>query len=109
MKKLIFALCALTLPAVNAADNNYKFSLQQRATLNGTALSPGEYRIQVDGDKATLKMGKTVIEAPVKVENSTQKFKVTTVGLEGTTGNYRISDIGIGGSNTRIVFSGAAK
>jgi hypothetical protein len=109
MKKILFALCVLTLPAAHAADNNYRFSLQHQATLNGTQLKPGDYRIQVDGDKATVRLGKTVIEAPVKVESADRKFQVTTVGLEGTGNNLRISEIAIGGSTTRIVFSGTSK
>src|SRR5271155_4860642 len=106
MKKVLLILCTLTLPAANAADNNFRFSLHQRATLNGTQLQPGDYRLQVDGDKATLRMGKSVIEVLVKVESAEHKFKDTMVGLEGPNDNLRISEIDIGGSNTRIVFSG---
>jgi hypothetical protein len=106
MKKALLILCTFTLPAANAADNNFHFSLHQRATLNGTPLKPGDYRLQVDGGKATLKMGKSVIEVPVKVESAEHKFKDTMVALEGPSDNLRISEIDIGGSNTRIVVSG---
>jgi hypothetical protein len=71
-------------------------------------LKPGDYRIQIDGDKATIKTGKTMIDAAVKVESAERKFRDTMVGLEGPSGHHKISEIDIGGSNTRIVFSSAA-
>jgi hypothetical protein len=105
MKKILLVLCPLV--AAFGADN-VRFTLHQAASLNGTPLKPGDYRIQVDGGKATLRVGKTVIESPVKVEAGAQKFKETMVSLEGPQGAFKISEIDIGGSTTRIVFSGTA-
>lgn len=106
MKKLLLTLCTLTLSTAFAADNSFRFTLQEPATLNGTRLNPGDYRIEVNGEKATLKMGKTTIQAPAKLETAEQKFNTTTVDFENVNGNPAISEIHIGGTKTRIVFSG---
>lgn len=107
MRKRLWFFFMMVLPATNAAENNVHFILSEPATLNGAQLKPGGYRIQVEGDKATVKVGKTVIESPVKLETADHKFKVTSVEFEKANGGFRISEIDIGGSTTRIVFSGA--
>jgi len=105
MKKII-VFCALALPAVfAAADNNYRFSLLENASLSGNQLKPGDYRILVDGTKGTVKVGKTMIEVPVKVETAEHKFKDTTVSLERSAGSLKVNEIDIGGSTTRIIIS----
>ena len=45
------------------------------------------------------------IDAAVKVETADHKFRDTMVALEGPSGHHRLSEIDLGGSNTRIVFS----
>jgi hypothetical protein len=108
MKKLLFAFTTLSLFVASAAENTYKFTLQSPAMINGTALKPGDYKVSVEGDKAILKMGKTVVEAPAKLETSDHKFVTTSVDLEGTDAKARISEIHVGGTKTKIVFGGAA-
>jgi len=105
MKKLLFIFCALALPAAYAADKTFRFSLHEQATLNGTELKAGDYRVQIDGDKATIRVGNTEIDVAVKVETADHKFRDTMVALEGPSGHHRLSEIDLGGSNTRIVFS----
>jgi hypothetical protein len=103
MKKALFVFAALTLPAIYGASDNYRFSLLHKATLSGNQLSPGDYRILVDGAKGTVKVGKTMIEVPVKVETADHKFRDTSVSMEGPAGNLKINEIDIGGSTTRII------
>lgn len=107
MKKLLVIFATVALSLATAADKAYKFTLQEPATVNGTQLKPGDYKVQVEGDKAVLKMGKTVLETPVKVETAQKKFPGTTVDLESVNSKARISEIHIGGTTTRLVFSGA--
>lgn len=108
MKRLLFAFTTFAIFVANAAENTYKFTLQEPATLNGTQLKAGDYKVQVEGDKAILKMGKTVIEAPAKLETADHKFSSTTVDLEGTDSKAKISEIHVGGTKTKIIFGGVA-
>jgi hypothetical protein len=107
MKKLLFAISAIALVA-SAADTTYKFTLQETATLNGTQLKPGDYKVQVSGDKATLKIGKTVIEAPVKVETADKKFSSTSIDINTVNNQPQISEIHVGGTTAKLVFAGGA-
>ena len=105
MKKLALLFSALALIVASAAENTYHFTLQETASVNGTALKPGDYKVQVEGDKAILKYGKTVIEAPAKLETAEHKYSATSVDLDSVNNKPRISEIHIGGTKMRIVFS----
>lgn len=102
MKKLQLAVALLTFSLTSFAANTYKFTLQEPARFNGSALQPGDYKIQVDGDKATLRVGKAVLEAPAKIETAEHKYPTTTISFDDTS---TITEIHIGGSTTRIVIS----
>jgi hypothetical protein len=106
MKKFVLLFSTLALMVASAAENTYHFTLQEPASVNGTALQPGDYKIQVQGDKAILKYGKkTVIEAPAKLETADHKYSDTSVDLDSANSKTRISEIHIGGTKTRIVFA----
>ncbi len=70
----------------------------------GSVLKPGDYKIVVNGDKATLTMGKTSVEAPVKVETGTQKFQYTSVECRSEAGKNVLDDVRVGGTMTTLVF-----
>ena len=106
MRKLQLTLAMLTLSLMSfAGGNTYHFTLQEPASFNGTALQPGDYKIAVDANKATLKIGKTVVEAPAKLETGDHKYPTTTVSFDDTASRKSITEIHIGGSRTRIVIS----
>jgi len=71
--------------------------------LNGVELKPGEYKIEVDGDKMVLRNGKTKAEAAVKSEQGDAKFGSTSIRYMNGDGKYRITEIRIGGTNTKLV------
>lgn len=104
--KIILAFATLAL-AIASAASSYRVTLSDKTWVNGTELKPGDYKVQVEGDKATLKSGKTVVEAPVKVENGTEKFSNTSVAIDNATGKPVVKEIRVGGSTTKIVFQGA--
>jgi hypothetical protein len=107
MKKLLLIFASLALTVASAADKTtYKVTLTQAASVNGTTLQPGDYKIQVEGEKAILKMGKTVVEAPAKLETADHKFKATSIDYDSAKANPKISEIHFGGTTARIVFSG---
>lgn len=108
MKKLLLIFATLALTVASAADKTttYKVTLTQAASVNGTTLQPGDYKIQVEGEKAILKSGKTVVEAPAKLETADHKFKATSIDYDSAKANPKINEIHFGGTTARIVFSG---
>lgn len=106
MKKLLIGFTTVAL-AVASAGTKYNVTLFQPSTVNGTELKPGDYKVEVDGSKAIFKTGKKVVEAPVKVEETSNKFSTNTVRyVEGT----HVQEIRLGGTHTKLVFeSGEAQ
>jgi hypothetical protein len=82
----------------------YKVTLTEPAVIAGSVVKPGDYRIVVNGDKATLTMGKTSLEVPVKVESGKQKFHYTSVECRMDGGQNMLDDIQVGGTSTILVF-----
>ena len=105
ISKLMLSFGTLAL-AVASAASNYQFSLFSSSFLAGKELKAGDYRIQVTGDKATIKAGQQVVsETPVKVENGTQKFDETSVNVSTVNGKSLVTSIRLGGTKTTLVFS----
>ncbi len=97
-KLVISAILALGV----ASAASYNVKLIQPSVVKATELKPGEYRINVENDKAIFVKGKDTVEAPVKVENVDQKFPSTSVRY---TGGTTISEIRVGGTKTKLVFN----
>ena len=104
MKKTLFVFATLALAMASAAAS-YKVTLFQPATLNGTELKAGEYKVELKDSKAVLKVGKSVIEANAKLESTNEKFNNTTVRYDNSDGKMKIQEIRLGGTNSKIVFS----
>jgi hypothetical protein len=92
-----FAILASAAPV-------YKVTLTEPAVVAGSVVKPGDYRIVVNGEKATLTMGKTSLEVPVKVETGAQKFQYTSVECRTEAGKNMLDDIHVGGTTTTLVF-----
>jgi hypothetical protein len=104
LSKLLLSFGTLAL-AVASAASSYHFSLYQPSFVAGTELKAGDYKLEVAGDKATIKAGKHVVEANVKTETANEKFASTSVRYSTDGGKMMIQEIRLGGTNTKIVFS----
>jgi hypothetical protein len=104
MKLFRFTFCFASLALLASAAPAYKITLTEPAVIAGTAVKAGDYRIVVNGDKATLTSGKTSLEVPVKVETGTQKFQYTSVESRTQAGKTMVDDIQLGGTTTTLVF-----
>jgi hypothetical protein len=102
VKKSILAFATIALAVMSAAQS-YPVTFYQSVTVNGQTLKAGDYKVQFSGDKATIQQGKTVTEAPVKVENTSNKFGTTSVRLNGA----QVEEIRLGGTHTKLVFEKA--
>ena len=110
MKLLKFVVCFGTVAiAFASAGERYNITLHQITMVAGTELKPGDYKIQVDGEKATITSGKKSVEAAVKVENGDQKYGSTTVRYLTGGAMYQIDEIRVGGTKTKLVFDSGAQ
>jgi hypothetical protein len=109
MKLLRVTLCFAALALVAGAAPVYKVTLTEPAVVAGSVVKPGDYRIVVNGDKATLTMGKTSLEVPVKVESGKQKFHYTSVECRMDGGQNMLDDIQVGISGYWLLLSRTIK
>jgi len=105
---LAFALVALIASAGTAPTGaHYTITLVQPATVQGTVLKAGEYRLVLLNSMVTItnEYGKNPVQVPVKVETEDKKFDNTLVRLDTGSGKAVISEIRLGGTKTRLVFN----
>lgn len=102
-KKILLSFATLALAAASAASS-YRVTLFQPSIVAGTELKPGDYKVTLKDDKAVITRGKTSVEAAVKTESADAKFSSTTVRYLNGDGKYRVQEIRLGGTNTRLVF-----
>ena len=99
VKNILLGFASVAL-AVASAASSYNVTFYQPVMINGSQLKAGDYKLELKDKTAVIKQGKTVTEAPVKVENDSQKYQRTAVRLNG----MQVEEIRIGGTSTRIVF-----
>ena len=101
----ILALVVASAGTVPAPGSSYKVVISQPSVVKGSDLKPAEYRVTLGADKATFVAGKTSVEAPVKIDTGTEKFRSTAVRYTTENGKAVISEIRIGGTATRLLFN----
>ncbi len=105
MKRYLFVFVILALAVASA--KTYTVTLFQPSVLAGTELKAGDYQLNLNekDTKITLKSGKQVVEAPVKIENADEKFGSTTVRYANAEGKMKVQEIRLGGTKLKLVFS----
>lgn len=101
--KILLSFATLAL-AVSSAASSYRVTLFQPSIVAGTELKPGTYKITLNENKAVISSGKTSVEAEVKSETADAKYPSTTVRYTNGDGKYRVQEIRLGGTSTRLVF-----
>jgi hypothetical protein len=104
LSKLMLSFGTLAL-AIASAASSYHFEIFQPSMLAGKELKPGDYKIELNGDKAVIKVGKQMLEASVKVENGSEKFPETSVRYATADGKMLVQEIRLGGTSTKLVFN----
>ena len=102
--KLTFGLTALALGLASAAES-HNVDLKKSVTIGSTQLQPGSYRVEMQGDKAVLKTGKSVVEVPATLGKSDRKYTYT----ELVSADSKLVEIDLGGTTTKILFSPAGQ
>ena len=72
-KKFMLSFAAAALMVASAAEK-HNITLFQPSFVNGTELAPGDYRMELDGDKLIISKGKQKVETSVKTEQADSKF-----------------------------------
>ena len=98
--KLTFGLTALALGIASAASS-HNVELKQSVSIGSTQLQAGQYKVEIQGDKATFKMGKSVVEVPATLGKSDQKYGTTGIVTDGA----KLVEIDLGGTTDKILFS----
>jgi hypothetical protein len=99
---LFFAVAAL---AVASAAESYRLTLFRSSYVGDAELNPGDYKLTVDDSQVVIKKGRKEVTAQVKVETAGEQFQSTKVRYEKDGGKYRLSEIRLGGTNTKLVFN----
>ena len=105
MRRKFLLTVAIVAASAVASAKTFHVTLFQPTTVGGAELQPGEYRLDLNESKVVIRNGKTSAEAMVKVESTDQKFASTTVRYENGDGKYRIQEIRLGGTKTKLVFN----
>jgi hypothetical protein len=91
----------LTLSVMSA--ETYWLQIYQPMYLGGKELKTGEYKLDLQGDKVTLKKGKIAVESKVKVETLDQKARSTTLMCNQVGDKLEVNAIQLKGSTTKLV------
>jgi hypothetical protein len=98
-----FGLSTLALGIASAAST-HSLDLTHSVTIGSTELQAGSYKVEIQGDKATFKTGKTVIEVPATLGTSAKKYPTTGIVTSGP----KLIEIDFGGTTEKILFSADA-
>jgi hypothetical protein len=98
----VLAIVAMALP-VMAKPVSKSISFSQPAKVGGTQLSAGEYKLLIDGDKATIQKGKEVLATvSARWETRDRKSDYDSVVL-GPNGD--LQEVRFAGDNRVLVLS----
>jgi hypothetical protein len=103
IKRLLVCLAFVGLAVASAKSYTINFSLP--VTVGGTELKPGDYKLEVVGDKAVIRKGRINVESPVKVVTEEKAYPRTSMRLANNGGKMHIEEIRLGGQKTRLVFT----
>jgi hypothetical protein len=108
MNKLMLAASVFTLGIATAAST-YHVKIADSTWIGQNQLKPGEYDVKVDAaGKVTFKMGKTVVEAPAKIETNASKYSDTQMNTKTVNGQQQLKELDLGGTKSKLTFSDAA-
>ena len=105
--KLVVCFGVLAM-AVASAASSYTITLFEPSVIGSSELKPGDYRVEVNGDKAVIRAGRNRVEATVKVESGAEKFAKTVVKYGTGDGKYRLQEIRLAGTKTTLMFGNDA-
>ena len=98
--KVMFSLTTVAL-AVASAASVHSIKLYEPVWVGATQLKAGDYTVEMKGDKAVFKSGKTMVEVPATLGATDKKNDSTTM----LSSESKLREIDLGGTKEKIVFS----
>jgi len=92
-----------SLAGFACAASGYSVKFYGPVQIGATELKAGDYKVEMQGDKAVFKSGKSAIEIPATLEKSDKKFTSTLLLSEDS----KVSEIDVAGTNIKIMFAPA--
>lgn len=102
-KKLAVSFALAGLAIASAAE--HRITLFETSEVNGTMLKPGDYKLEINGDKAVLSRGRNKVEATVSLKKNENKYNATSVRYTTGGGKFAVQEIRLGGTDTKVVFN----
>ncbi len=102
--RLLLALVAAAGLAFAGSVQQHKVRLNDTYVVQEKVLEPGQYKVVIEGEHATIKKGKDEILKDVKVVTVPAKFNYTAVGSRTENGKRELTEIQIGGTRQKLVF-----
>ena len=99
--QLTFGIVALAIGSASAASS-YNLNLHDSVWIGGTQLKAGEYKVEMQADKAVFKLGKNVVEIPATMAKNDHKFATTSFVSE----SGKVVEIDFGGTMDKFLFGG---
>jgi len=89
---------------VAVAAANYHVTISTPTWVNGNELTPGDYRVEIEGDKVVIAGQHDSIEVPGTVQTSAKKYSDTALRSDNVNGKQQLEEIDFGGTKTSILF-----
>jgi hypothetical protein len=102
---IVFLVAAALVFA--ATTEHHSFTLGQTYSASGAILTPGSYKVVIDGNHATLMRGSEEVLTSIKVETSASEYRLTAMkSSEGKTPSTQsiLTEIDLGGTHKKLVF-----
>jgi hypothetical protein len=105
MKKFTTQLICLSTLALGIASaaSPYEVTLLDTFSVGKTELKAGDYKVEMQGDKAAFTTGKKTVLVPATLGKSDQTFASTVFVSQRS----KLKEIDLGGTQDKIVFEAA--
>jgi len=97
--KMMFGIGVLALGVASAASV-YKVTLYNSLWIGQTELKAGDYKVEMQGDKATFTDGRNTVEVPATMGTNDKKYPSNAM----TTDGKQIVEIDFGGTTAKMMF-----
>lgn len=106
LKTAVFSLSMFAAGIASAASSGYSVTLYDAISVGSTQLKAGDYKVEMQGDKAVFKSGgKTVAEVPATMGANDKKYVYTSLSSKDS----KLNEIDLGGTKSKIVFAPEAE
>ncbi|HTS46902.1 MAG TPA: hypothetical protein VMH05_03100 [Bryobacteraceae bacterium] len=100
--KFGLAFGTLALGLVFAAG--HQMIITSPTWLNGKELTPGDYKLQVQGNNVTIKGHEINMQVPAEIQTSAAKHPYTSFRIDNINGKQQLEEVDVGGTKTTIRF-----